>query len=457
MTPHIRSAYRRTKLTALGVASAALIVAVATEPGSAEAPPTPFNNGTGQAIALGYKVNPVNGNLSFGITFGEAIAGHQNTAATGQSRAVNLGVIGVTLAGKGCDGGDPTLPAEDQPQPVIARSGEKGAEDGFRETEKPGGIEKFARATTAPFAEAITTIAPAGDKEAIYVDGGRTITRSGIINGNIREAVARTELGTVTLGGGAVTIQGLTWEAIHRTGAETKSVGTFTIGSVTIGGVPQVLPGDEFQQAAALNDLLKPLGFTLTPPGTRNEQNIQFVDPLKIGIIPSAERDTVLGGVVGGAQPVRAGLTEALLAADCGFASLITIADIVLGSVTGAGALTLELGGVQATTADFKQFQFGLLPALPNLPPVGGLGPAVLSGAQPNLGATPAAAPPAAGATSTPGTTEKMQAKPIAGFTGERGGLMAMVGGGGLLLLLAMAEADRRKMQHALREIPLEA
>lgn len=453
-----RSTYRRTKLTAVAVAAAALVVTVATEPGSAESPPITFNSGTGQATAIGYKVNPINGNLSFGITAGEAISGHQNTAATGQSRAINMGVIGVTLAAEGCDGGDPTLAEEDQPHPVIARSGEDGAEEGFRETEKPGGIEKFARATTAPFAEAITTLAPIGDKAAVYIDGGRTITHSGIINGNTREALARTELGTVTIGGGAIVLQGLAWEAIHRTGAVNESVGTFTIGSVSIGGTPQVLPGDEFQQAAALNDLLKPLGFTVTPPSTRNEQGIQFVDPLKIGIVPSTERDTVVGGVVGGAQPVRAGLTEALLAADCGFASPITIADIVLGSFTGAGAITLELGGVQATTADFKQFQFGLLPALPSLPPIGGLGPAVLSGgSQPNLGATPAAASPAAGTAGTGGTTETVKAKPIADFAGERGGLMALIGGGGLLLLLGTAEADRRKMQQALREIPLEA
>jgi hypothetical protein len=457
MRPQQRSAYRRTKLAALGVAAAALAVAVATEPGGAESPTVPFNNGTGQATALGYKVNPINGNLSFGITFGEAIAGHQNTAATGQSRAINLGVIGTTLAGPGCDGGDPTLPEDQQPQPVIARSGEKGADEGIHETEKPGGIDKFARATTAPFAEAITTLAPAGDPKAVYIDGGRTITHSGIINGNIREALARTELGTVTIGDGAVVLRGLTWEAIHRSGGEDKAVGSFSIGSVSIGGVPQVLPGDGFQQAAALNDLLKPLGFTITPPTVRTAQGIEFVDPLKIGIVPSNERDSVVGGVVGGVQPARAALTDALLKASCSFASPITIADIVLGSITGAGALTLELGGVQATTADFKQFQFGLLPALPSLPPVGGLGPAVLSGgAQPVLGATPAAAP-AAGAATSPGSTQKVQTKPIADFAGERGGVMAMVGVGGLLLLLATAEADRRKMQHALREIPLEA
>jgi succinate dehydrogenase/fumarate reductase flavoprotein subunit len=34
---------------------------------------------------------------------------------------------------------------------------------------------------------------------------------------------------------------------------------------------------------------------------------------------------------------------------------------------------------------------------------------------------------------------------------------MALVAGGGLAALLASAEADRRKMRHALREIHLEA
>ena len=460
MNADTRSGYRRTKRAALVVAATALAVGLATEPGGAAAPGAEetFNNGTGNAVALGYKVNPTNGNLSFGITAGEAIAGHQNTAATGQSRAINLGVIGVTLAAEGCDGGDPTFPAEDQPQPVIARSGEDDAEEGIRQTEAPGGIEKFARANTDPFAEAITTIAPMGDPESFFVDGGKTITHSGVIDGNTREALARTELGTISIGGpSGVVIQGMSWEAIHRSGAVEETLGSFNIGSISVGGTPQVLPGDELQQAAALNEVLQPFGLNVTPPGVRVEQGIVFVDPLRIGVVPSAERDAVTGGIIGGAQPVRAGITEALLEADCGNASYITIADIVVGSVSGAGALGVELGGVTATTAEINAFKFALLPALPSLPPVAGLG-----GTTPTLGRTPSvagapaatAAAPAAGAAAP---QEQVQAKPISDFAGERGGLMAMVAGGGLALLLATAEADRRKMRHALREIPLEA
>lgn len=458
-----RSTYRRTRLTAVAVAATAVLVALATDPGSA-APAAPlapgggaFSNGTGSATALGYKVNPTNGNLSFGITAGESIAGHQNTAATGQSRAINLGVIGVTLAGEGCDGGDPTMPADKQPQPVIARSGEDGAAEGKSASEQ-GVIEKFAKATTTPYAEAITTIAPMGDPAAVFIDGGRTISHSGIVGGNTREAVARTELGTITIGAGAVQIQGMVWEAINRSGAVNETLGSFSIGSVTIAGQAQTLPGDGFEQAAALKDLLDPLGIAVTPPTVRVAQGIVFVDPLKIAIVPSQQRDGITSQLTSAIQPARAALTDALLKADCGNASYITIADLALGSVTGAGQLGLELGGVQATTADFTQFQFAALPPLPSLPPIGGLtGP--LGATTPSHLSTVAApaSPAAAPAAEAPAAPEKVQTAPIVDLAGERGGVMALIGGGGLALLLATAEADRRKMQHALREIPLEA
>ena len=103
--------------------SAPTLTFAVTAPGQPRrARPTAFSPGTGSAIALVYKVNPLFGNLSFGITAGESVAGHQNTAASAQSKAINLGVIGVTLAGEGCKGAEPTLPAEDQPQPVIVGS-----------------------------------------------------------------------------------------------------------------------------------------------------------------------------------------------------------------------------------------------------------------------------------------------------------------------------------------------
>lgn len=450
------SPYRRTRRAAIIVAASVALAIVATEPGSALSTADTFRSGRGSATALGYKVNPTNGNLSFGVTVGESIAGHQNTAATGQSRAVNLGVIGVTLAATACDDGPPTWAEEDQPQPVVVRSDDKDAEAGKTEYEQgfPLGVEKFARATTAPYAEAITTIAPLGDPDTVYITGGRTISRSGVVNGNTREAIARTELGTVSLGGGQIKLEGLAWEAINRTGAVNEAIGTFTLGNMTIAGQSITLPADGLQQGTALKALLDPLGFDITPPNVRVEQGIVFVDPMKIGIVPSAQRDGLTGPIISAAQPLRDQIVDALVAQDCGNSTYVTIADIALGSVTGAGALGLELGGVQATTADFTQFQFDGLPgfrapALTNLPTLPLIPPS-----SPTLGAgaTAPISPPAAGAAPK---VRKVPTKPIAAV-GERGGALALIGGLGVMLLLATAEADRRKMRHALAAPPRE-
>lgn len=451
-----RSSYRRTKRMALAVTTAALTVFLTTDPGAAASSAAePFNNGTGSATALGYKVNPTNGNLSFGITVGESIAGHQNTAATGQSRAINLGVIGVTLAAEACDGGDPTWAESEQPQPVIARTGEEGAAAGKTDYEQgfPLGIEKFAQANDKPWAQAITTIAPLGDPRAVFINGGRTISSSGIVNGNTREAIARTELGSVSLGGGVIKLNGLVWEAINRTGAVNESTGTFSVGSIEIAGQKQTLPGDGLQQIEALKVLLAPLGFDITPPKIRAAQGVEFVDPLVIGVVPSQQRDGITGPIVSALQPLRQQIVDALVAQDCGNSTYVTVADIVLGSVTGAGALGLELGGVQATTASIKAFEFGGLPSftlpgpttLPTLPLI------------PEVAPTPPAVAPAPAAGEAPGSSRSSSpTKPVVSLSGSRGGWLAVIGGLGIALMLATAEADRRKMQHALRAIPLE-
>ncbi|MGV3760786.1 MAG: hypothetical protein ACO1PW_14770, partial [Actinomycetota bacterium] len=448
MREDAKPTFRRTRRTAAAVGAASLLTFLATDPGSA-APAAPaqdgaFNAGTGTAIALGYKVNPTQGNLSFGITAGESVAGHQNTAATGQARAINLGVIGVTLAGEGCDGGDATLPEEQQPQPVIVSSSDEGAAEGRSEKEAEV-ITKKARATADPYAEAITEIAPLGEPGAVYITGGRTVSHSGVVAEGVREAMARTEIAEISIAG-AIKLKGLTWQAVHRSGAEELAEGTFTIEGLEVAGETLPLPNDAFEQLSAINALLEPLGLRITPPGTRVEQGIVFVDPLKIEIVASPTRDALTQPLLGGIQEPREALVDALTELDCGNSTYVTVADLALGSITGAGSLGLELGGVQATTAEITAFQFPSLPPLPELPPTPSLG-----GGTPSLGgSTPAfesttPPAPAAGSAGEPATSdpvsEEVAADPIVDLSGERGGLMALVAGGGLAALLASAEA----------------
>ena len=119
--------WRRTIAAGAGVGVALLATAATTSSSGAQAAPTSFNNGTGSASAQSIRLNPVSGGLSFGIGIGEALAGHQNTVGTAESRSANLGVVGTTLAAEGCDGGEPTLPEDQQPGTLRTDSTEDGA------------------------------------------------------------------------------------------------------------------------------------------------------------------------------------------------------------------------------------------------------------------------------------------------------------------------------------------
>lgn len=453
-----RVGYRRTARVAVGVAAAATLTFTLTSTGSTQQ--APFNAGTGTAVALAYKVNPIFGNLSFGITAGESVAGHQNTGATAQSKAINLGVIGVTLAGEGCNGDDPTLPSEQQPQPVIVRSDDPGAAQG--KTESLGGtITMTSKATPQPFAEAITTVAPVGVPGVLEISGGRTVASSGVLQAGVRQARAITEIADVNILAGLIRLKGLRWEAVQTTGGSTTNSGAFTLGSIVVAGTNIPLPNDPLAQLASLRDVLGALGVTITPPTSRFSQGIMFVDPMTIGIVPSTARDNLVNLILGGAQDVREQLTALIARLGCNGdldilgnngKTVITVLDLAIGSVSGAGRLTLELGGVTATTAEITGFAFGQGPGAPALPSIDTPLVPGLGDLTPNLGNTPANLGNSSGGTGGTAATQ-----PIADSDGERGGVLLGVAGGGLALLLLTAEADRRKMRRAQREIFQEA
>jgi hypothetical protein len=451
-------------LTATGLAST----------GTSAAQAAPFNNGTGSAIAQSARIDPVAGGLSFGIGVGESLAGHQNTVATSESRSASLGVIGVTLGAPGCDGGDPTLPKEQQPQPVRTQSGAEGADAGMTSQDPVvPGVDRTVRATTAPFAETITRSQGLDIPGVIEVGPTVSIASSGVFDG-YREARATTDISGITLGG-IVTLENLHWEAFHRTGgdpADDQIGGSFAIGAITtlgLLGVPlPIATSDAIGALAQVNQVLEVagLGLRIESPNyhldTTSTSTLATVDPLAIALVPGALRDSIVQPVLSGLQPVRDPLFQGLIDADCSFATPITILDILLNATGPGGQLSLDLGGVQASSSAITLFSgLGSLPPLPPLSPA--------SAGTPGSPGTPA----------RPGTPGATASAPIAGSTagatpaaasgdtpleevadilpGERGGKMLAVGLGGLALLFATAEGDRRKMRRAQREIPLEA
>ena len=92
-----------------------------------------------------------------------------------------------------------------------------------------------------------------------------------------------------------------------------------------------------------------------------------FVDPLRIGIVPSRLRDTHRRRRPR-RPPARSARRSSTLLAELGCdgdtdilgnngKTAVTVLDLVLASISGAGALTVELGGVQATTARASRVQ----------------------------------------------------------------------------------------------------
>ena len=471
--------FRRTVVAAVAVGAAVVgtwaggIGAAAQE--APPAAPSSAGGGRGAAIATSYKVNPSAASLSLGITFGLALADFTNTHSRAESKAFDLGPIGATLTAEGCDGGDPTVPPESLPKSLRAESSDPKAADGYTEQDETlPFITKSVYAKPTPDSQADTTTLPLGDGSTVIINGAHSRAATRVLEDGTREALGIVDIAEVRIAD-AVVLGGLHWEAIHHSGTDATVKGTFAIGSLTVGGTP-VPTNDPSAALEAANTALKPLGVQLRPPVAHEAGGIQFVDPLAIAVVPAPERDSVFGGIIGGAQPARQVVTDAMLEASCSASGPITIADVVVGSITGAGSFGIELGGVQATTAELKRTSFLTGIPQPSLNLNGGLGTAGTP-AKPGTAATPGT--PATAGTSasvaTPATSGSSQTAaaaptakpsngggqeattPVASTTGARGGALAGVAGAGLALLFGMAEGDRRMMRRAQRQIPLEA
>lgn len=454
------------RLTAgIAATSAAALLASAAVPATAD----DFTNGTASAIAQSYKVNPTASGLSLGITFGLSLSDYTNTVARAESRAIDLGIIGTTLAAEACDGGDPTLASEKQPQRLFVDSRDQDAAKGKSEQEKYAPImTKSVRATDTPESEAVTTSAPIDVPGVVQVDGAKSRTLTHVVDGKTREALATSDIASLSLGGNAVQLRGLHWESRYATGGGAKPSSSFTVNDFLVNGKPQPIPSDPKALTDAINAVLNNVGIVVRPPAFRSANGIQFVEPLAIAVVPNENRDSLLRPVLEGAYPARQALFAALLEASCKFGSILTVGDVVAGSVTGGGQFSLEVGGVQASSGELKTTSFlgqfadaGDLPTA--LPASGDLalgsvdtGSALGStGASSGSGAATPGGSTASGSSGEGGT--RLNAVPASTTPGSRGGKLAAVSAAALALLALLAEADRRVMRRGRRVIPTEA
>ncbi len=448
-----RGSLRPRSRASLGVALAfvaALAMGAGPVPQAAAQDPS-FETGSGRASARYLKVGPSRGSLALAPTVGLALSDFLNTRGRGDVRTADFAAL------------EDSLPPElvEALPTVKVESTDEGSEDGKTATlgtpaEVPVGLSAAtlqASAGTAPYGRSSFETAPV-ELEVLAVSGGTAEAFSGVVDGNVREAVGTVEIGKVDIGGGALVLEGLRWEAVHRSGAASAEQGTFTVGAVSVAGqrfgAPEGAEQPLADALAAAQPLLGPLGLQVTLPESRIENGFVEMTPLRIRMANS-ELGSVVAPALEAAQPVREALIDALRSGSEDVDAAILLADVALGVLAGGSTLDIELGGVTAQTAEPAEgFSFGNSGGGFDLSP-----PAPAASVASGAASVPSDASSSLGAGSAPTSSVELPA-PLAGAAGEDAGDSAASdvasgtvpvsssttgGGAGPLLLIGLAAA----------------
>lgn len=415
-----------------------------------------FGVGSGRAAAKLVKVGPSRGALTLAPQVGLTLSDFLNTRGRGDVRTADFAALGDSIPKEISDG----LPS------VKVESTDEDAETGKTVTVgtppevpvKIGAAELHADAGTAPYG-ASSFKAGAIDLGVGTMAGARAEARSGIVDGRVREAIARVVIPRLELAGGAVVLENLVWDAVQRTGAAQVEQASFTIGGATVAGQTLAAPaGSDLplgDVAAAVAPVLAPLGLELTFPQPQIERGAVALSPLRVRVKSSAAAP-VLVPATDAIQPAREALVDAIRNGTDQADAAILLTDIALGVLTGGSNLDIELGGVSAFTAEpAAGFRFGaaggfdLGAAAPSAPAFG-------AGSVGNL-ATPASggvtAPPV-GAPAGPASQEVALASTQEPSSGHRGGPLLAVGLAVLAAAAAVAGFDYRRIRTGMRVIP---
>jgi hypothetical protein len=471
------------------VAAAAVLSQWVTPVGAAE----PFRNGEAEASASTFSVNVVQGNANIGFVYGTTLANYRDTTGTAEAKALDLGVFPTLFGVEQCDGSAPILnPASFPPQTRTDSTDPSSATPrpataflpGFG-TQRPAARagEQDATATKLPSSRATTTSANA-DLFVLALDGGQTEVRTQLRDG-VREAVAVTTARQLRVLGGLFTFVNPRWEATARSGATTTAQGAFTFDRATVLGAPrsaeQVMADFEgFRRG--LEELLAPLGVELTLPEVIVDGGRVTVTPMRFAVRDMPIGAQVLAPFLGGLQPLRDALTKQLLEEDCRNESSLLVLDILLGVLSGSGALEIDAGGVEVFTADtdFSSPPLELPPVDVPAGPVVEVADGSLDAGAPldlgtfdpgpidtlgNLPATtfdtplPEATPVTTPATTVPTERNQEQATtatlvPSTFEDSDNGAAAATVGLAGLLAAIGLSMGERWKLRRNHRRIP---
>lgn len=422
-----------------------------------------FGTGSGRSEAKILRVGPSRGALSLAPQVGLALSDFLNTRGRGDVRTVDFAAL------------EDSIPKEvrDALPTVKVESTDEGSEAGKTAAigtppEVPvrvDAVELHAEAGMEPYGASSFKLGSL-DLGVGSIFGGRAEARSGIVDGDTREATARVVVPRLELADGAVVLEGLEWRVVNRTGAQQVEEATFTVGGVTVAGQSFAAPAGSEQPlrdvTAALAPVLAPLGIEITFPLERIENGVVELSPLRIRVANS-ELGAVINPVLELAQPAREAIVGAIVGSTDQADAAILLTDVALGVLAGGSDLNIEVGGVRTFTAEpAPRFAFGSFDlGTTNSPVASGAGNQgtfdVSSGGfssppTASVGTTPGA--PAAQASGPEAEDPPLVTDPVASAS-ERGGPLLLVGLLGLGAAASTGAADYRRLRSGRRVIPI--
>lgn len=341
----------------------------------------------GQAQAVLARLVPYVGLPGVAASVGLTAAQVENGAARATAAAADLGLLG-TLVGASAGDSAPALPS---PINADSEGTQKVERDPFAAPGAPavpadpsapsvGLAHELAEATKDPVAARGVTTGPALAMPGLLeISGGQSRSES-----TADKAVSDVTIGSLSLGGGAVVLNGLHWTAAQV--GKAPATAAFDLGGMVVNGqaMPLSGPAEMADAVTKANEALAPAGLALSVPGRTADASGGTVAPMVIQVRnpetlvgPSAQANEAV-------KPVLNELAKAIIAANPDAAAAQIVLNAATGAAGGRSGGRLELGGVSARFARVAvadQGSAGVLPAgpsvpsLPSLPAVGGMAP----------------------------------------------------------------------------------
>lgn len=382
--------HARKRLAGMLIPLGALILAVvqiAIPAGSAHAASTSHaagpvvdQPGTAAAGANLLGVSPGVSGLTLTTTIGESEAALQHDEAQAKSATLDLGSLGLVLATTTFCGVS-SLPESRQPQPLKADS-DTGPHHASMSTAGPAGKETVS-AIPAPESASATTTSVEQSLPGVFAITGNSTAQVHFVKGQGQHATS-TVNENLSLLGGLVKFDGMTWQATRAAGTSSTRSTSFSFGKVTLGGVPVKAPSDApGKTIASVNQVLAPFGLTLLQPqrSTNERTGAVSIGPMTLRFRGSSIERTLVSPVVNAVISLEDLIAKHSTAgSNCAdFRQLLfnvgtnveTLLNVGLAISEGAGVLDFDFGGATASARTAAEFNS----------PFGGGGPTDPTGA----------------------------------------------------------------------------